>query len=195
MKRADDCLTPSLTREHADEPMPARFNIPAARAGGLLTTANIAEVSPTGGVRRMLAVRLAARRRHRGRRRLDVSGGHWPKGSQVHAVVVTDGRMGYCRFEQRATIAEIRAEEAREVVCDPRPAAGAVCTSRLSRRQPERLPRPALYHTAMPTEIEGAGGHAERLYDAVAAGAAQRGSFCPPVPICTPTTASSTKKC
>ena len=34
------------------------------------------------------------------------------EGVQVHAAVVTDGRMGYCRIEQRDTIAAIRAEEA-----------------------------------------------------------------------------------
>ena len=35
-------------------------------------------------------------------------------GVQVHAAVVTDGRMGYCRIEQRGSIAAIRAEEARK---------------------------------------------------------------------------------
>jgi LmbE family N-acetylglucosaminyl deacetylase len=34
--------------------------------------------------------------------------------AQVHAAVVTDGRMGYCRIEQRETIAAIRAEETRK---------------------------------------------------------------------------------
>ena len=34
------------------------------------------------------------------------------EGAQVHAVVVTDGRMGYCRFEQRRNITKIRAAEA-----------------------------------------------------------------------------------
>lgn len=33
--------------------------------------------------------------------------------AQVHAAVVTDGRMGYCRIEQRESIAAIRAEEAK----------------------------------------------------------------------------------
>ena len=36
------------------------------------------------------------------------------QGAQVHAAVVTDGRMGFCRFEQRQTIAAIRAEEAKK---------------------------------------------------------------------------------
>ena len=36
------------------------------------------------------------------------------EGAQVHAAVVTDGRMGYCRIEQRDSIAAIRAEEARQ---------------------------------------------------------------------------------
>ena len=34
------------------------------------------------------------------------------EGAQVHAVVVTDGRMGYCRFEQRRNITKIRRAEA-----------------------------------------------------------------------------------
>jgi LmbE family N-acetylglucosaminyl deacetylase len=34
------------------------------------------------------------------------------EGAQVHAVVTTDGRMGYCRFTQRRTIAQIRHAEA-----------------------------------------------------------------------------------
>jgi LmbE family N-acetylglucosaminyl deacetylase len=34
-------------------------------------------------------------------------------GARTHAVVVTDGRMGYCRMEQRETIASIRAAEAK----------------------------------------------------------------------------------
>jgi len=36
------------------------------------------------------------------------------EGAQLHANVVTDGRMGYCRIEQRDSIAAIRAEEARK---------------------------------------------------------------------------------
>ncbi len=36
------------------------------------------------------------------------------EGVQVHAAVVTDGRMGYCRIEQRDSIAAIRAEEAQK---------------------------------------------------------------------------------
>ena len=36
------------------------------------------------------------------------------EGAQVNAAVVTDGRMGYCRIEQRESIAAIRAEEARK---------------------------------------------------------------------------------
>jgi LmbE family N-acetylglucosaminyl deacetylase len=36
------------------------------------------------------------------------------EGAQVHAAVVTDGRMGYCRIEQRESIAAIRGEEARK---------------------------------------------------------------------------------
>lgn len=36
------------------------------------------------------------------------------EGIEVHAVVTTDGRMGYCRSEQRRTISQIRYEEARE---------------------------------------------------------------------------------
>jgi len=36
------------------------------------------------------------------------------EGVQVHATVVTDGRMGFCRIEQRDSIAAIRAEEARK---------------------------------------------------------------------------------
>jgi LmbE family N-acetylglucosaminyl deacetylase len=35
-------------------------------------------------------------------------------GATVHAAVVTDGRMGYCRIEQRDTISTIRAAEARK---------------------------------------------------------------------------------
>ncbi len=34
------------------------------------------------------------------------------EGAQIHAVVVTDGRMGYCRFEQRRSIMKIRRAEA-----------------------------------------------------------------------------------
>ena len=34
------------------------------------------------------------------------------EGAQVHAAVVTDGRMGYCRFEQRRIIVKIRRAEA-----------------------------------------------------------------------------------
>jgi LmbE family N-acetylglucosaminyl deacetylase len=36
------------------------------------------------------------------------------EGVEVHAAVVTDGRMGYCRLDQRETIAAIRAEEAKK---------------------------------------------------------------------------------
>lgn len=36
------------------------------------------------------------------------------EGVEVHVVVTTDGRMGYCRLPQRRTITRIRAEEARE---------------------------------------------------------------------------------
>ena len=36
------------------------------------------------------------------------------EGAQVHAAVVTDGRMGYCRIEQQGSIAAIRSEEARQ---------------------------------------------------------------------------------
>ncbi len=36
------------------------------------------------------------------------------EGAEVHAAVVTDGRMGYCRLEQRDSIATIRNEEARQ---------------------------------------------------------------------------------
>jgi LmbE family N-acetylglucosaminyl deacetylase len=35
------------------------------------------------------------------------------EGAQVHAAVVTDGRMGYCRLEQRDSIVAIRREEAK----------------------------------------------------------------------------------
>jgi LmbE family N-acetylglucosaminyl deacetylase len=34
------------------------------------------------------------------------------EGAQVHNVIVTDGRMGYCRFEQRRNISKIRRTEA-----------------------------------------------------------------------------------
>lgn len=34
------------------------------------------------------------------------------EGAKVHAVVTTDGRMGYCRFTQRRTISQIRQAEA-----------------------------------------------------------------------------------
>ncbi len=34
------------------------------------------------------------------------------EGAAVHAVIVTDGRMGYCRFEQRRNISKIRRAEA-----------------------------------------------------------------------------------
>lgn len=36
------------------------------------------------------------------------------EGVEVHAVVTTDGRMGYCRLEQRRTISQIRFKEAQE---------------------------------------------------------------------------------
>ncbi len=36
------------------------------------------------------------------------------EGAQVHAAVVTDGRMGYCRFEQRQLISKIRHAEAEQ---------------------------------------------------------------------------------
>jgi LmbE family N-acetylglucosaminyl deacetylase len=36
------------------------------------------------------------------------------EGVEVHALITTDGRMGYCRFPQRRTIAQIRAKEAEE---------------------------------------------------------------------------------
>lgn len=36
------------------------------------------------------------------------------EGAQLHAAVVTDGRMGYCRLDQRDSIAKIRTEEARQ---------------------------------------------------------------------------------
>lgn len=34
------------------------------------------------------------------------------EGAEVHAVIATDGRMGYCRPEQRLSISKVRAEEA-----------------------------------------------------------------------------------
>lgn len=36
------------------------------------------------------------------------------EGVEVHAVITTDGRMGYCRFPQRRTISQIRAAEAEQ---------------------------------------------------------------------------------
>ena len=36
------------------------------------------------------------------------------EGAQVHAVITTDGRMGYCRFPQRRTISKIRREESQK---------------------------------------------------------------------------------
>ena len=36
------------------------------------------------------------------------------EGARIDAVVVTDGRMGYCRFEQRRNISKIRAAEAQK---------------------------------------------------------------------------------
>ncbi len=36
------------------------------------------------------------------------------EGAEVHAVVTTDGRMGYCRLPQRRTISQIRRREAEE---------------------------------------------------------------------------------
>src|SRR5512136_1259685 len=36
------------------------------------------------------------------------------EGAQVHAVITTDGRMGYCRFPQRRTISKIRMAEAQK---------------------------------------------------------------------------------
>jgi len=36
------------------------------------------------------------------------------EGAEVHVVVTTDGRMGYCRIPQRRTITRIRADETRE---------------------------------------------------------------------------------
>ena len=36
------------------------------------------------------------------------------EGAQVHAAIVTDGRMGYCRPEQRHTIAKVRMAEAQK---------------------------------------------------------------------------------
>ena len=79
---------------------------------GLVTTSNRrGTVSRLERAGRVLDVRLAARRRRRDRRRPDVSGRLGRRG-QVHAVVVTDGRMGYCRFEQRRNITKIRRAEA-----------------------------------------------------------------------------------
>src|SRR6516165_7970330 len=36
------------------------------------------------------------------------------EGAQVHAAVVTDGRMGYCRIEQRDSITAVRSAEAKQ---------------------------------------------------------------------------------
>lgn len=36
------------------------------------------------------------------------------EGAEVHVVITTDGRMGYCRLPQRRTITRIRADEAQE---------------------------------------------------------------------------------
>lgn len=36
------------------------------------------------------------------------------EGAQVHAVIATDGRMGYCQPEQRLTVADVRMAEAKE---------------------------------------------------------------------------------
>lgn len=36
------------------------------------------------------------------------------EGAQIHAVITTDGRMGYCRFPQRRTISKIRKEESQK---------------------------------------------------------------------------------
>lgn len=80
------------------------------------------------------------------------------EGARVDAVVVTDGRMGYCRFEQRRTISKIRAAEAQKAY-------------QLLGLPPERLRfldcpdcnlnqyRGRHFTTiGAPTEIEGAGG-------------------------------------
>ncbi len=81
----------------------------------IVQTPKIAEILPDWkGGREVLDVRLAARRRHRDRRGPDVPGRRWPKGCEVHAVVTTDGRMGYCRFAQRRTITKIRRGEAEQ---------------------------------------------------------------------------------
>ena len=72
------------------------------------------------------------------------------EGAEVHAAVVTDGRMGYCRIEQRDTIAAVRAEEARKSFAILGLPARAAALPGLSRRRPDRLPRRLLRPTAMP---------------------------------------------
>ena len=61
-----------------------------------------------------MALRLAPRRRRGDGGRADFLQVGLAEGANVHALVVTDGRMGYCRAELRDTIAKVRAAEARD---------------------------------------------------------------------------------
>ena len=118
------------------------------------------------------------------------------EGAQVHAVVVTDGRMGYCRFEQRAIDRRDPRGGSREVVRRSSACRPSGCSSSSYPDGNLNAYRGRHFTTdGDPTEIEGAGGMQNAFTYALAAGPARRGSSCPPAPICTPTTASSTRRC
>ena len=119
------------------------------------------------------------------------------EGAEVHAVITTDGRMGYCRPAAAASRSpRSAAQEGENVVRDPRPAARAdlrflefpdcnlnayrgrqLSTTRAARR---RSTGPAACKTPIPTSCARSG---------------RRASSCRPAPTCIPTTGSSTRRC
>ena len=114
------------------------------------------------------------------------------EGVQVHAAVVTDGRMGYCRIEQRDSIAAIRAEEAKKSFAILGLPPERLHFLGFPDGQPGRVPRRLL------RQRRGGPGRRSRWAcrspsRGCCGRCGRRGSSCPPVPICTPTTASSTK--
>ena len=95
------------------------------------------------------------------------------EGAAVHAVVVTDGRMGYCDFEQRRDIVEGSPGGSGEVVRDSRAAGRSPAVHRVPRLQPERLPRPPLHHDRRPDRDRGRRRDAKRLHARPAASPAE----------------------
>ena len=95
------------------------------------------------------------------------------EGAAVHAVVVTDGRMGYCDFQQRRDIVKVRRAEAEKSYRILGSAGRPPAIHRVPRLQPERLPRPPLHHDRRADGNRRGRRNAERLHARAAADPAE----------------------